>query len=37
VTVAPPARALELGGGVEFMAGPQSESPGRKRPVSASR
>jgi hypothetical protein len=27
VTIASPTRALELGGGVEFMAGPQSESP----------
>jgi hypothetical protein len=37
VTIASPTRALELGGGVEFMAGPQSEAPRRNSPVSAFR
>jgi hypothetical protein len=37
VTIAPPARALELGGGVEFVAGPQSEMPRRMSPVSGVR
>jgi hypothetical protein len=34
VTIAPPSRTLELGGGVEFIAGLQSEAPGRKSLVS---
>jgi hypothetical protein len=34
MTIASPSRTLELGGGVEFMAGPQSETPGRKLLVS---
>jgi hypothetical protein len=37
VTIACPARALELGGGVELVAGPQSEAPRRNSPVSALR
>ena len=31
---APLSRALELGGGVEFLAGPQSVTPGRRSLVS---
>jgi hypothetical protein len=37
VTIAAPSRALELGGGVELVAGPQSEAPGRKSLVSGVR
>jgi hypothetical protein len=36
-TLARPARALELGGGVELVAGPQSETPRRKSLVSGVR
>ena len=36
-TVACPARALELGGGVEFLSGPQSVTPGRRSLVSVFR
>jgi len=36
-TAARPARALELGGGVELVAGPQSETPRRKSLVSGVR
>jgi hypothetical protein len=36
-TLPHPARALELGGGVELVAGPQSETPRRKSPVSGVR
>jgi hypothetical protein len=34
MTFAPLSRALELGGGVEFLAGPQSVTPGRRSLVS---
>jgi hypothetical protein len=37
VAVARAARALELGGGVQLVAGPQTERPRRKLPVSAFR
>ena len=37
MTFAPLSRALELGGGVEFLAGPQSVTPGRRSLVSVFR
>jgi hypothetical protein len=37
MTFAPLSRALELGGGMEFLAGPQSVTPGRRSLVSVFR
>jgi hypothetical protein len=37
MTFAPLSRALELGGGVEFLSGPQSVTPGRRSLVSVFR